>query len=188
MYIAPPNFKEDFFMSKTKPLIFSAVSIALAFVLSFVKIIDMPLGGAVTLCSMLFVCLPGYFYGIKMGLCASVAYGILQFVFGGYMVSIPQVICDYLFAFGALGLSGLFHSKKYGLQIGYLVGIFGRFLFSFLSGVIFFGMYASDYGMSAFVYSILYNGAYIGLEGIITIVLISIPPVNKGLQYIKNLK
>lgn len=175
-------------MSKTESLIYSSVSIALAFVLSFVKIIDMPLGGAVTLCSMLFVCLPGCLFGIKMGLCASVAYGILQFVFGGYMISIPQVICDYLLAFGSLGLSGLFYSKKYGLQLGYLAGILGRFFFSFLSGVIFFGMYAADYGMNAYAYSFLYNGAYIGLEGIITLVLISIPPVNKGLNYIKRIK
>ena len=70
---------------------------------------------------------------------------------------------------------------------GYLLGCFGRFVFSFLSGMIFFGSYASDYGMSAPVYSFLYNGAYIGAEVLITLVIIMLPPVAKGLQMLKNM-
>lgn len=173
-------------MSKAKPLVFSAVSIALALVLSMIKIIHMPLGGSITLCSMLFACIPAYLYGPVYGLCASIAYGTLQFIFNGYVVSIPQVICDYFLAFGALGLAFIFRKFKNGLLYGYLTGLFGRFLFSFISGVIFYGMYAADYNMSAVIYSLLYNGAYILGEGVITVGLLMIPAVKNNLNRLKN--
>lgn len=178
-------------MSKSKfsvkMLVFSAVSIALALVLSYIKVIDLPMGGAVTLFSMFFVALVGYMFGPAQGIIAAVVYGVLQFAFNPYFVAVPQVLCDYVFAFGSLGLSGFFYQKKYGLQIGYIVGIFGRFVFSFLSGVIFFAEYAEGSGYSAVIYSILYNGSFIGLEGIITLVIMSIPPVTKAIQHVKKM-
>lgn len=170
-----------------KALVFSAMAIALAMVTSMIKLIDMPMGGSVTLCSMLFVCLIGYLFGLRTGLMAAVAYGFLQLVVDPYIISIPQMLTDYLFAFGALGLSGLFHDKKQGLIKGYLVGVLGRYFFAFLSGMIFFGSYASSYHMSAFLYSLEYNGAYLGLEALITVVILSLPPVRKGLQRVKNM-
>lgn len=173
-------------MSKTKQLVFSAVSVALALILSMVKIIHMPLGGSATLCSMLFAALPGYLFGPFYGLSSSFAYGLLQFIFNGYVVSIPQVICDYFLAFTALGLSFIFRNYKNGLIYGYLTGVLGRFVFSFISGVVFFGMYASEYNMSAVLYSLLYNGGYILGEGIITLGLLMIPAVKNTLNRIKN--
>ena len=100
------------------------------------------------------------------------------------MLSIPQVLFDYPFAFGALGLSGFFCDRKYGLQLGYITGVLGRFLFSTLSGVIFFAAYAPE-GMNPWVYSALYQGSYLGAEGIITLILISLPPVVKALNTVK---
>ena len=68
---------------------------------------------------------------------------------------------------------------------GYVVGILGRLFFSVLSGVIFFGQYAADYGMQPFTYSLAYNGLYIGSEGILTIALLSVPAVRHALKRIK---
>ncbi len=171
----------------TKQLVFSAVALALAMVCSMLKLFKLPMGGSVTLCSMLFICLIGYWYGLYGGLTAAIAYGFLQLIIDPYIISIPQMLTDYIFAFGALGLAGVFAGKKRGLLWGYLLGCFGRFVFSFLSGMIFFGSYASDYGMTAPVYSFLYNGAYIGAEALITVVIIMLPPVAKGLQRLKNM-
>ncbi len=171
-------------MSNTKKLIYSAMGIALAMVTSYIKIWEMPMGGSVTLLSMLFICLIGYWFGPKYGLTAGAAFGILQFVIDPYMLSIPQVLFDYPLAFGALGLSGFFRSKKYGLQVGYVVGVLGRFVFSTLSGVIFFASYAPE-GMNPWVYSSLYQGTYLGAEGLLTLVIISIPPVAKALSLVK---
>ena len=169
----------------TKKLVYSALGIALALVTSYIKLWEMPMGGSVTLLSMLFVCLIGYWFGLKYGLITGIAFGLLQFIIDPYMLSIPQVILDYPLAFGALGLSGLFCNKKFGLQIGYVIGVFGRFVCSTLSGVIFFADYAPE-GMNPWVYSIAYQGSYIGAELVLTLIIISIPPVANALSLVKS--
>lgn len=171
----------------TKQLVFSAAAMALAMITSMIKLFELPMGGSVTLCSMLFICLIGYWYGIGGGLLAAIAYGFLQLITDPYIISIPQMLTDYIFAFGALGLSGVFSNRKHGLVLGYLLGIFGRFVFTFLSGMIFFGSYAADYNMTAPLYSFLYNGSYIGAEGLITVIILMLPPVSKGLLRVKNM-
>ncbi len=171
--------------SAVRKLIFSAMGIALSMVTSYIKVWEMPMGGSVTLLSMLFICLIGYWFGPKFGLTAGAAYGILQFIIDPYMLSLPQVLFDYPLAFGALGLSGFFNRRKYGLQLGYIAGVLGRFVFSTLSGVIFFASYAPE-GMNPWVYSSLYQGTYLGAEGIITLIIISIPPVARALNTVKR--
>ena len=180
-----------------KTLVFSAVCIALATVLgTYVKLFRMPMGGSVTLFSMFFVTLVGYWYGLSAGLLAAVAYGLIQFVTNPYILSLPQVLVDYVFAFGALGLSGLFAEKKNGLILGFLTGVTGRFIFSCISGIVFFGEYASGAlegfnihvpaGLAPFIYSFLYNGAYIYAEAAITVAVLLVPAVRKALMVVKN--
>lgn len=171
----------------TRQLVFSAMAMALAMVTSMIKVVDMPMGGSVTLFSMLFICLIGYWYGLKGGLMTAVAYGFLQLIVDPYIISIPQMLTDYMLAFGALGLSGIFSKSKYGLIKGYVVGVLGRYFFTFLSGMIFFGSYASDFNMAAPVYSLVYNGAYLGLEAVVTLVLLAIPPVSGGLARVREM-
>lgn len=185
LILQPKEVKNRVF--STKQLVFSAIAMALALVTSMIKLFEMPLGGSVTLLSMLFIVLIGYWYGPKAGLMTGFAYGLLQFVIEPVFYTIPQLIVDYPLAFGALGLSGFFSSKKHGLQLGYIAGILGRLVFAWLSGVIFFASYASSYNMSAPVYSLLYNGSYIFAEGIITLIIISIPSVSKALTHVKQL-
>ena len=170
-----------------KQLTFSAMAIALAMVTSILKLWDMPMGGSVTLFSMLFIVLIGYWYGLGAGLTTALAYGILQLVIDPYIISIPQMLLDYIFAFGALGLSGVFSKSKHGLIKGYLMGVFGRFVFTTLSGYIFFPTFMPEFFDSAIIYSICYNGAYIGLEAVLTLILISLPPVSKALGHVKSL-
>jgi thiamine transporter len=62
----------------------------------------------------------------------------------------------------------------------------GRYFFAFLSGWIFFGMYAPDNFPNAVVYSLAYNGAYLGVEAAITLIIIALPPVSKALQTVKK--
>ena len=169
-----------------KQLAFCAMAIALATVTSMIKIIHMPMGGSVTLFSMLFIVLIGYWYGFGTGLTCAIAYGFLQLIIDPYIISLPQLLVDYIFAFGALGLSGLFAGKKNGLVKGYIAGVLGRYFFAFLSGWIFFGMYAPDNFPNAVVYSLAYNGAYLGLEALITLIVICIPAVSRGLTAIKG--
>ncbi len=169
----------------TRQLVFSAMAIAVATVTSFIKLLDMPMGGSVTLLSMLFICLIGYWYGVRAGLMTAIAYGFLQLIIDPYIMSLPQMLVDYIFAFGALGLSGVFSGSKNGLIKGYVLGVLGRYFFTFLSGMIFFGVYAADYNMSAPVYSLVYNGAYIGAEAVLTIVILALPPIKKVMGQLK---
>ena len=81
--------------NSTKKLVFSALGIALALVTSYIKLWEMPMGGSITLLSMLFICLIGYWFGAGYGIIAGVAFGLLQFIIDPYMVSIPQVLLDY---------------------------------------------------------------------------------------------
>ena len=172
---------------KTKHLVFSAVAMALAMITSFLKLFEAPMGGSVTLFSMLFICCIGYWYGLRAGIMTGVAYGLLQLISDPYIISLPQMITDYILAFGALGLSGIFCNKKNGLVKGYIVGVLGRYLFAFLSGLIFFGMYAEGSGMSAPVYSLSYNGSYLGCEAAITLIVLAIPAVNKAFVRVKQM-
>ena len=171
----------------SKQLAFSAMAMALAVVTSMIKLFELPMGGSVTLFSMLFVVLIGYWFGPRAGLMTAIAYGFLQLILEPYIIHPMQMLVDYIFAFGALGLSGIFANKKHGLLIGYWVAVFGRFVFAFLSGMIFFGSAAADYNMSIPIYSAVYNGSYLLAEGLITTIIICIPPVNKALAKVKNM-
>ncbi len=168
-----------------KGLAVSGVCIALAYVLSFVKLFSAPLGGSVTLCSTFFICLIGYFYGWRYSLTAGLAYGILQFVQKPEIYAPLQVIIDYGLAFTALGLSGFFKDKKFGLQIGYFVGVTGRFIFSTISGFVFFAEYAPE-GWNPLVYSASYNGSYIYIEAIGTLLILIIPAVSHAIERVRN--
>lgn len=171
----------------TKQLVFCAMAMALATVTSNLKIWRMPMGGSVTLLSMLFISLIGYWYGLRTGLLTAIAYGLLQLIIDPYVISLPQLFIDYIFSFGALGFSGLFTNSKNGLYKGYIASVLGRFIFAFISGVAFFGSSAAGYGMSVPIYSICYNGAYIFTEAILTLIVIALPPVKEALNRLKLL-
>ena len=167
-----------------KQITVSALCLALAFVLSNIKLFKLPMGGSLTVFSMFFVTYIGYLYGPRVSLSAAFAYGLLQMIADPYIISVPQLLCDYILAFGALGLAGFFHNSKLGMLKGYFAGIFGRYVFSVLSGVIFFADYAPE-GSSALGYSLTYNASYIGAEAILTIAVMAIPAVRVALHRIK---
>ncbi|MCM1186035.1 MAG: energy-coupled thiamine transporter ThiT [Lachnoclostridium sp.] len=173
----------------TKQLVFSAAALALGFITSYIKIIHMPWGGSVTLCSMLFIALIGYWYGPKIGIAAGFAYGILQFLQGGgdYILSPLQACMDYIFAFASLGLSGLFYQKKNGLLKGYLLAVFCRGIFHSIGGYLYWMDYMPDNFPKSLagIYPIAYNYAYLLLEAAITIILILLPPVKNAMARVK---
>lgn len=164
----------------------SAMALALAVIGSLIPVCKMPMGGEVTFFSMLFIVIIGYWYGIGSGLMVAVAYGLIQLMINPFIIGFPQVFLDYILAFGALGLSGIFKGKKYGLVLGYIVSVLGRLLFSTISGAVFFEMYATGFP-NAWAYSIVYNGSYIGLEAAITIVILLMPHVNKAFKSVEKM-
>ncbi|MCI8455094.1 MAG: proton-coupled thiamine transporter YuaJ [Lachnospiraceae bacterium] len=171
-----------------RELVFCAAAVALAFLTSYIRVVKMPWGGSVTLCSMLFICLIGYWYGVKTGIMAGLAYGILQFLQEPYVLSFFQVCCDYVLAFAALGLAGMFAGSKKGLVKGYLWGAFLRGVFHSIGGYLYWMEYMPDSFPKSLtaVYPILYNYAYIGAEAAMTVLLLSIPAVAAAMERVKR--
>ncbi|MCR5255384.1 MAG: energy-coupled thiamine transporter ThiT [Acetatifactor sp.] len=170
----------------TKQLSFCAMAVALGTVLSYIKLYHFPTGGSITLLSMLVICLPGYFYGLSAGILTGIAYGVLQMMIDPYILFPAQMVIDYILAFGAMGLSGLFSGKKFGLVKGYITAVLGRYVFAVLSGYLFFGAYAWE-GWNPLTYSLAYNAIYIFSECAITLIVLFIPPVNKAIASIKTM-
>ncbi len=179
-------------MKFTKTLTYSAVCTALAVTLSYVTLFRMPQGGSVSACSMIFITLVGYWFGIVPALMAGVVMGLMQLFLGGYVVGLFQMLLDYPLSFAALGLSGLFKKKSlpniasldWRLYAGFSLGAFGRLFCNFLSGLLFFSAYVPE-GMNPYWYSFAYNASFIIPEMIISMILISIPAVRRAINAVK---
>lgn len=161
--------------SRIQKLTASAICIALAFVLSYIKIQFLPYGGAVTCFSMLPILLIGYRFGFFFGLGSSFVYAVLQFFQNHALVPpadgldtyILMLFLDYGMAFGVLSLSAFFQKKKAGLLYGALVCTTLRYCCHIVSGILLWGSYAWD-GWAVFPYSVVYNGTYMLPEIILT--------------------
>ena len=172
-----------------RQLVFCGAAMALSFVTSCIKVFSLSYGGSVTLFSMLFICLTGYWYGLGTGMLTGLAYGILQFLQEPYVLSPFQVCCDYILAFAGLGLAGAFTRQTDGLRKGYLLGITVRGAFHALGGY----LYWMDYMPENFpqsisrLYPIVYNYSFILAEGVLTLAVVSLPPVRNALGQIRRL-
>ncbi len=165
-----------------RPLVYGALSIALAFALSYVKLFSMPLGGSVTLCSMLPLMLFSYRFGVRPGLLCGLAYGLLQLLQKPEIVHWAQLLCDYPFAFTVLGLAGVWRNARLPegvrLPLGIVTGGALRLLFHVLSGAVFFAAYTPE-GMNPWWYSFLYNGGYLGVDTLLCLLAALLPPVKR---------
>jgi len=160
------------------------VCVAVAYVLSLIKVFEMPQGGSVTLASMLPIFFFALCFGPVWGFSAAFLFGLLQLI-GGYLLMPIQVLLDYTLAFTALGCAGFFAAPlekrigsgtilarmaiipPYKMILGVLLGMSLRMLCHVISGVVFFAEYAGE--QNPWIYSIFYNGAYLLPEAAITI-------------------
>lgn len=167
----------------TKQLVVGALCVGLAFVLSYIRLWKMPMGGSITPASMLPIMLFAYIYGTPKGLVVGVVYGLLQMIQDPWIVHWAQALLDYIFAFACLSLAGLFQKK---LIAGEVIAVLGRFFCAFLSGMIFFGEYGLEYGMSPVVYSLVYQATYLVPEIVICLAVSLIPPIRKNIELLKR--
>lgn len=168
--------------TQTKAVVYGGLCIALSFVLSYIRLYHWPQGGSITPASMLPMFLYAVAFGPLAGIMAGVAYGFLQLIQDPYMVHWAQVFLDYPLAFGAMGLAGVFRNN---LAIASLIGGLGRFFMHFLSGVIFFGMYAPE-GISPIIYSLMVNGLITGTDTLICVIISLLPGIKIVLDRIKS--
>ena len=159
--------------------------VALAVVLSFIKLWEAPLGGAVTLFSTVPIMYISLAYGVKWGLGTGFVYSVIQLIFGlGNVAYLPSwygillcILLDYILPFTIVGVAGVFRkvrfAKKEGLCI-FLRALFGalfastlRFLSSFFCGAVVWyeitkaldwNEYVHTVGM--WTYTFVYNATY----------------------------
>lgn len=166
----------------TRALTYGAMCIALSFILSYIRLYRMPQGGSITPGSMLPLMLYAYAFGPSAGMAAGVVYGLLQLLQDFYVMHPVSLIMDYILAFAMLGCAGF--AKKH-LSWGVLIAGAGRWFWQFLSGFIFYGMYAWE-GWNPVVYSAAYNGLVIGPEIIICMIIACIPAIDRMANQLKT--
>lgn len=114
-------------MNKTRRMVESGILIAMAMVLALVSKVlpfHLPFGGSITLVSMLPIVLLSYRYGVKWGLFSSFIYSLLQIIISFDDVKaffVPQdykmtasigiIFLDYIAAYTALGIGGIFRNR-----------------------------------------------------------------------------
>lgn len=179
--------------SATQVLAESAVMIALSIALFAVsEMIPWPwaYGGGFTIFGQVPIVILSYRHGLKAGLPAALVLALFELIMGlknfSYVTGIGAMLIvalfDYLIAFGGLGLAGIFRKPFEGretfaarqvpaLALGSLFVCLLRFVCHFISGVTVWSGYAPSSAATAVIwYSLTYNGAYMLIETIITII------------------
>lgn len=161
----------------------AALCLALAFVLSYIKLFDLPQGGAVTAASLLPIVAFAYSYGLAPGLVVGVAYGLLQMIQDPWIVTPVQAILDYPLAFACIALAAVARRlpDSWGWLAGMALAAVGRFVCHTFTGVVFFAEYAEGTGMTPFVYSVSYN-SFVFVDMAICAVVMAFPQVRGALK------
>lgn len=173
-----------FFEMKTKTvkaLVESAVMVALATVLSFLKIVDLPYGGSVTLASMLPIAIIAYRHGAGWGLGAGLVNAVIQQLLGlknlsyatTWQAALAIIMLDYIIAFTVVGLAGVFRkavkNQAASLTLGCVLACVLRYICHVAVGAtVWAGL--SIPTQAALSYSFIYNATYMLPETIILVV------------------
>ncbi len=178
-----------------------SVLLSLSVVLSFIVIYRMPMGGGVTLLSMLPVMIAALKHGTGYGVVTAFMFSMVQLIqgiVGGGVFSMSMnwhtvVICilfDYIVPFTALGFAGLARSKNGVLDRVRINVVFAsimiiRFACHYITGVVIWGQWAPD-GMGSYLYSLIYNVQYMVPELILTLIASNLILSVKGIErYLK---
>ncbi len=174
----------------TYQIAFCGIMTALASALSMIPVIKLPLGGSITLLSMLPIVSVSVYFGIKWGLVSGFVFSLIQLIFGiafdgllGWGLSGAQlagcIALDYFAAFTVLGLAGVF-GKKSSLSpvYGTALAMFLRFVMHVLSGVIIFAnfeqfeLFGKAFAGQPLLYSVCYNGFFMLPETVLTCIAV----------------
>lgn len=163
---------------KTLALVESAVMIALATVLSILKIAELPYGGSITLASMLPIAIIAYRRGTGRGVASALVYSVIQQLLGlknlTYVTTwqsiLAVILLDYVIAFTVVGFAGVFKkavkNQAVALTLGCVLVSVLRYMCHVLSGAtVWAGL--SIPTQAALSYSFVYNATYMIPECII---------------------
>lgn len=155
-----------------------AIMIALAAVLSFVKILELPYGGSVTAFSVVPIVIISYRHGVKWGLLSGFVFSIIQLIQGAstlsyatsFWAAVTIILFDYVIAFTVIGLAGFLRNKVSNPSAAAVTGTVGicalRYICHVISGcTVWAGV--SIPSTDGLLYSLSYNATYMIPETII---------------------
>ncbi len=188
--------------SVTLKLCESAIMIALATILSLLKLVELPYGGSITFASMLPILLIAYRHGTAWGLLTGLVHGAMQFILGtgvlsyvtGWKSVMAVILLDYVLAFTLIGFAGVFKkmkSQRSALALGaFLTGVLRYACHVIAGATVWAGL--SIPTASALSYSFVYNATYMLPEtivlclaafyigGVLNFATPRLSPLNKG--------
>jgi thiamine transporter len=135
--------KKDRITSLVEVGIFVSIALVLDLIFGYIPFLNLPYGGNISV-AMLPIFVVSFRRGWRNGLVAGLAFGLVQYLFKPYWLSLPQFAMDYLVAFAVLGLAGIFRhalTNAWSLTLGILLGSFLRFLAASIAGLLFWAEY-----------------------------------------------
>ncbi|MBO4580554.1 MAG: hypothetical protein J5715_10410 [Clostridiales bacterium] len=188
------------------PLIF-----LLAVIFSYFVFLTPDEGGIATFMSMAIIALVGYYYGPVPGFITSILFGAAMFflhsqmptedviarfvftLFGGQ--SYWGEVADYVIGYGLMGITGFFafdkdlKAKRKGLMMNknFIIGFGIAALLRFIEGIwncYYFYDLKKGSVWANLGYSTWYSFWYIGIEVILSLIIILLPPVSSAIRYI----
>ncbi len=178
----------------TKSVTYGAICVAASFALSFLKVSPVVYGGSITLASLVPVMMYAYCFGLGKGLLIGLVTGLLNFIQSPYILTPVTFLLDYVLAFSSIGLMGL--ARKFGkntlfnVLMGVLLVYGARFLFHFVSGLIYFDLgqvWAELPKDNGIVYSLLYNVTYLVPDAVIAGIVFTVMIKTNNFQLLMNL-
>lgn len=167
--------------NKTRILVECALMIAIATVLGYIPLFELPQGGSITLCSMVPLVIASMRHGARWGVLTGGVHGLIQMMLGIKNVTYCTtlwtmagcILLDYILAFAVLGLTCMFaarfKNRSAGIAVGTVTTGLLRLFCSFLSGILIWGAYAPE-GTPVWLYSLGYNSSYMIPEIVLTAV------------------
>ena len=167
----------------------AAICVALALVLSYIKIDAWGLGGSIDFVMIPIICL-AVRRGVAWGVGAGLIFGTLKYFFAaGFALNWQSIIFDYSLAYAAVGLAGAVKGTCLNrFAVGAVIGGLMRFLIHFISGITIYAQWMPEEFLNmtmtnTWMYSALYNGTYM-VPNIVIAALVS-PAVGAALRQVK---
>ena len=148
-----------------------SMAAALGLVLGYISklFFQMPQGGNIGL-DMIPVFYIALKRGAKDGIITGTIVGFLLLITDYFVIHPVQLLLDYPLAHLALGFAGFSVFRKKLWWLGIIVGSLGRFLFHYISGVVFFASFAPK-GMNVHWYVVSYIASHM-IPGTIVAILV----------------
>ena len=166
------------------------ILIAVALAASYIRPLRLEEGGEITFLSMMLVCLIGYLCGPKTGVAGAFLYAVLKYVLDYCLhvfdasILIPEM-WDYLLGLTLLGICGILTAQGWSLRPAFLIAVLLRYIESVWNCIYFY--YRPDESpLQNLHYGLVYCGGYIGLELLLSLVILSIPPVKEAIEFLKQ--